>query len=354
MLSRQRSIDATGQVLQTTATIAGLGVNVVSNEVWDILGRRTELRATVGPSADFKNNYTFDNLGRVTKITQQGQGGRPVANKRVEYSYNTVGEVTNLFRHSHLLSQAPVMETAYGRDNLGRMTSMVHRNSPTNFAIYLSSYDAANRLTTSSRSTAGSTPGSESVSYNHDNIGQLTAASHSVVGWYSSYTETYSYDANGNRTGASGASVVPTLNNRIYRDGTGYEYVYDAEGNIVSKKVIGSQYAATHYVYDHRNRMTRAYGFNAAGSLVLDANYSYDAFNRRVKEEVDPDGYLGQPTTTTYSVYDTDDVILVLTAGGTHSNRYLHGPAVDEVLADENTQSTLWALAEKRGQNYFS
>jgi RHS repeat-associated protein len=40
-------------------------------------------------------------------------------------------------------------------------------------------------------------------------------------------------------------------------------------------------------------------------------------------------------------------VALVLTAGGTHSNRYLHGPAVDEVLADDNTQNTVWALRDQ-------
>jgi len=112
--------------LQTTADLAAVTPNVITNEVWDIAGRRTELRAKVGTADDFKNNYTFDIIGRVTKITQQGQGGRTVVNKRAEYKYDAAGEVSSMERHRDLVVFSPVLSTTYNRDNLGLLTSMKH------------------------------------------------------------------------------------------------------------------------------------------------------------------------------------------------------------------------------------
>jgi RHS repeat-associated protein len=52
---------------------------------------------------------------------------------------------------------------------------------------------------------------------------------------------------------------------------------------------------------------------------------------------------------TTITHYDGDDMVLVLAndSTGTLKNRYLHGEAVDEVLADENWQGVLWALPDQ-------
>jgi RHS repeat-associated protein len=104
----------------------------------------------------------------------------------------------------------------------------------------------------------------------------------------------------------------------------------------------------TVYAYDHRNRLFALSEFNSAGTNFKNVVYAYDVFNRRVIKGIDPDG--GAPQYTydyTYFVYDTDDIVLALKAGGVHSNRYLHGPAVDEVLADENTQNVLWPLRDQ-------
>jgi RHS repeat-associated protein len=81
----------------------------------------------------------------------------------------------------------------------------------------------------------------------------------------------------------------------------------------------------------------------------MDAKYTYDAFNRRVKTSVDPDGQLGQQQgyIDTYFVYDTDDVVLALQPSGALRNRYLHGPAVDEILADEQGSTVLWDLRDQ-------
>ncbi|MEX2139421.1 MAG: RHS repeat-associated core domain-containing protein [Pirellulales bacterium] len=329
--------DTLSQPLQTTATITGLGVNVTTNEVWDILGQRTELRATVGATADFKNNYTFDNLGRITQITQQDvTGGRTVADKRVVYNYNAAGDVLNMGRHSHLTSQSLIIASQYGRDAVGRVTSSQHfKNSQ--LAAYTSTFDAASRLTTSSRITNGAIGITETASYTNDNTGQLTGVSRSGA---APATETYSYDGAGNRTGATGVAYINNPNNRIHRDGA-YQYEYDAEGNIIQRWWLADSDARIDYTYDHRNRLVTMKQYDANNTLLKDISLQYDVFNRRVSKTVNT-------TASTYFVYDTDDVVLALTSTGAMGRRYLHGPAVDEILADEEANNLVqWALKDQ-------
>jgi hypothetical protein len=82
--------------------------------------------------------------------------------------------------------------------------------------MYTSAFDAAGRMTSSGRTTAGAMPASESVSYVHDATGQLTNLNRNGV------VVNYGYDATGNRN--YGTYGVGT-NNRITTDGT-YSYTY--------------------------------------------------------------------------------------------------------------------------------
>ncbi len=53
---------------------------------------------------------------------------------------------------------------------------------------------------------------------------------------------------------------------------------------------------------------------------------------------------------TTRYAYDGDDVALALSPAGSLTNRYLSGPAVDQVLADEDAAGNiLWTLADHQG-----
>ena len=79
--------------------------------------------------------------------------------------------------------------------------------------------------------------------------------------------------------------------------------------------------------------------FAAKGSHQSTFTFQYDVFNRRVVKS----GHL-----VNYFAYDTDDVLFALNSAGTVRNRYLHGPAVDEVLADEQFGGTvLWPLKDQ-------
>jgi RHS repeat-associated protein len=48
-------------------------------------------------------------------------------------------------------------------------------------------------------------------------------------------------------------------------------------------------------------------------------------------------------------VYDGQNIVLSFDGSGTQTHRYLHGTGVDQVLADENAQGTLWTLADHQG-----
>jgi RHS repeat-associated protein len=85
--------------------------------------------------------------------------------------------------------------------------------------------------------------------------------------------------------------------------------------------------------------------------------YTYDLFDRRIARKIDADGN-GVFETTQRFVYDGEDLILAF-SGSTNAltNRYLYGPATDEILADEQLSTTststagtvTWSLGDNLG-----
>ena len=77
--------------------------------------------------------------------------------------------------------------------------------------------------------------------------------------------------------------------------------------------------------------------------------YTYDAYNRRIAKVIDPDGAGSATAQTERMVYDGDNIALTFDGTGTQTHRYLYGPGVDQVLADETPTSVNWALADNQG-----
>jgi RHS repeat-associated protein len=183
-----------------------------------------------------------------------------------------------------------------------------------------------------------------STAYQYDAASQVTAATHT-----SQASESYQYDANGNRTN-TGTSTGG--NNRLLSDDR-YDYQYDAEGNRTrrTERATGKSEVLA---WDHRNRLTSVTTFSATGTKLATAEYTYDVFDRRIARRVDADGN-GVFETTQRFVYDGEDLILAF-SGSTNvlTNRYLYGPATDEILADEKittgTAGTVtWSLGDNLG-----
>jgi len=112
-------------------------------------------------------------------------------------------------------------------------------------------------------------------------------------------------------------------------------------------------------VYRNRLLAVKDYtGTATSGTLRQEVRYEYDTFNRRVARWVDTNGD-GTSNLEEFYVYDGDDVALDFVdangaAGGVSpglKTRYLHGPAVDQILAqeDESTGGVLWMLTDQLG-----
>jgi RHS repeat-associated protein len=176
--------------------------------------------------------------------------------------------------------------------------------------------------------------------YSYDDTDQLTGVTQSFQP-----NEVYSYDLNGNRTIAG---YQTTTNNRLQSDGT-YNYLYDDEGNLTRRTTIATN-ETTEYSWDYRNRLTQVTVKNAANVITRQVNFTYDALNRRIEKRVDPDGSGPSPATIERFIYDRDHIKLVFNGSNQLIRRYLHGPMIDQVLADEtNTSQVFWALSDHQG-----
>ncbi|NJM99049.1 MAG: hypothetical protein HC800_19590 [Phormidesmis sp. RL_2_1] len=172
------------------------------------------------------------------------------------------------------------------------------------------------------------------------NWDELTGGDHSYQA-----DEGYSYDNTGNRTNAG---YVAGDRNRLLSDGT-YNYAYDNEGNRTRRVNIATG-EITEYGWDTRNRMTSVVTKASGGSVIKAVEYTYDVFDRRIAKSVDGDGNGPAAPTQERFVYDGEHIALVFDGAGNQTSRYLHGPQIDQILAEETAAGEVrWALADHQG-----
>jgi RHS repeat-associated protein len=105
----------------------------------------------------------------------------------------------------------------------------------------------------------------------------------------------------------------------------------------------------TQYTWDYHNRLTSVITKDNSGIVTKSVAYTYDAYDRRIAKVIDSDGAGSDPAQTERMVYDGDNIALTFDGTGTQTHRYLHGPRVDEILADETTTGVNWALTDNQG-----
>ncbi|MEM9808263.1 MAG: hypothetical protein AAF959_23610, partial [Cyanobacteria bacterium P01_D01_bin.56] len=244
-------------------------------------------------------------------------------------------------RYSDLVANQLVTATSYSYDTLNRLEDITHANSTGTVAFYNYGYDDASRI-----SQITDIDGTNS--YTYDDRDQLIAADYSNA---ANPDETYGYDANGNRTNSSlhGNGYVTGDNNQLLSDGT-YNYTYDDEGNLLTRTEIATGNVRT-FTWDYRNRLIAVSDTDTTGNELQRVEYIYDAFDRRISKTVND-------SATTHFVYDGSDVLLDFvdpdgaagSAAATLDKRYLHGPAVDQVLAQEDSAGEVnWHLTDHLG-----
>ncbi|MCX7386418.1 MAG: hypothetical protein NTX48_07100, partial [Planctomycetales bacterium] len=348
------TFDNLGRVLTASNSGTTNIPTTVQTNVYDANSRRTQQTATVASVADYKNTWTWDNANRQTQVKQESQsGGISVAEKRVDFTYNTGGLFTGVKRYNDLAGTQIVANTTYTYDLLARLTALDHKNaSGGNLSNYTWTFDNDRRITNFTNIDGYS-------NYTYDSNDQVTVVDHSYQ-----TDETYTYDANGNRTNTG---YTTSTNNRLTSDGT-YNYTYDDEGNRISRTKI-SDSTKVEYTWDHRNRLTDVVFKNSGGTVTKKVQYQYDVFDRRIGKRIDADGN-GAYESATYWVYDDagkrdpntgtqlDDIVLEFndadgdgTGLATLTTRYLHGPQFDQVLASEAASGNVvtWALADHQG-----
>ncbi len=152
----------------------------------------------------------------MTQVTQQQQGTtRLVTPKRIDFTYNLAGERAKITRTADLAGTQVVATTTAQYDPAGRLTEWKHVQNSAGAEINRSTwtYDALGRPV-----TQGSVDGSTTFQY--DAASQVTAATHT-----SQTSESYQYDANGNRTTTG---TTNGDNNRLLSDDR-YDYQYDVK-----------------------------------------------------------------------------------------------------------------------------
>jgi RHS repeat-associated protein len=344
--------DDLGRTTAIVVTIAGLTPSVGLDQAFDAAGNRTQAAFAFGTTDDMVNDYTYDDLGRVTRIDQSSpQSGNTVAEKRIDLAYDAASRWNTIARYADVAGTDLVVESSWTYDNASRLTALTHVKDTTTLADYSWSFDSTGRVSQFDSATDGT------VDYTYDDTNQLTGADYDYQ-----TDESYSYDANGNRT-TTGYSTGD--DNRLTSDGA-YAYTYDAEGNrtarFVDEDASGTLNTGdtdiTEYTWDYRNRLTKVTErATFGGSATKATDFAYDYLNRLVSESADPDGAGEQGAEERYFAYDGNQIALEFdgTESSDLAHRYLWGPAVDQILSDEQVTSlnnrgeVLWPLADNLG-----
>jgi RHS repeat-associated protein len=318
--------------------------SVVLNYRYDAAGNLISMADTINGVTGGTNAYSYDALNRLGQLTQSGNN---ISDKRVNFAYNVLGQYTSVDRYSDLTGTQLVNRTNYSYDNLNRLTSLGHSNGTDNVAFYNYVYDAASRITQI-------TDVDGVTDYTYDNRSQLTGANH---GDSNNPDESYTYDANGNRTNSSvhGDGYQTGTGNRLTSDGT-YNYEYDNEGNLSKQTEIATG-KVQELTWDYRNRLVAIVDKDAAGNETQRVEFTYDALNRRIAKAVDTNPQDTTAAIVTQFVYDGEDVLLEFVdsdgvAGANQpvlTQRYWHGAGVDQVLAQESAGNVVWQLTDHLG-----
>jgi RHS repeat-associated protein len=188
----------------------------------------------------------------------------------------------------------------------------------------------------------------KTLDYSYDTVDQLTGVDYTGTG--TPADESHTYDDSGNRTNTG---YTTGDHNRLTADGT-YTYQYDANGNRTVRTEV-SDGTLTEYGWDHRNRLTSVTFKTSGGTVTKAVQYEYDAYNRLVTKKLDADGN-GTFEEKLHWIYDGNQPVLQFDGNTASdlSHRYLWGPAVDQLLADETVdnggpEDVLWPLTDWQG-----
>ncbi|MCP9494183.1 MAG: hypothetical protein MSG64_06985 [Pyrinomonadaceae bacterium MAG19_C2-C3] len=270
---------------------------------YDANGNRTELKLGTTTIA----TYGYDTLNRLAQLTD-GAGAT------VAYAYDVTNKLTSR-------SLPNGVTTAYRYDGLNRLTRLADATQTASITDNQYAYNATGNITQK-------VDGEGSQTYGYDTLDRLTSAARP-----NTPTESYAYDAVGNRTSSHQSANNTYQGFNKLASANGVTYQYDNNGNLITKT---DSAGTTTYIWDYENRLTRVVRPDG-----VSVNYKYDALGRRIERSTST----GQ---LTKFVYDNQDVVRDIYQDGTTTD-YLNGLGVDEKLRQTSAAGVFYFTADQLG-----
>ena len=200
------------------------------------------------------------------------------------------------------------LKSIYAYDNLSRLTSVLHQSGSTTLDGAAYTVDNAGNRTSRTPQPSGT-----ASNYGYDNIYELTGVTQG-----STTTESYTYDAVGNRLSSLNVSPYSYNTSNELTSTPNATYTYDYNGNTLTKT---DSNGSTNYAWDYENRLTSVTLPGGGGTV----SFKYDPFGRRI--------YKSSSTATSIYAYDGDNLVEETNSSGTAVARYSQGLNIDEPLA---------------------
>ncbi|HLZ11515.1 MAG TPA: DUF3750 domain-containing protein [Candidatus Acidoferrum sp.] len=256
--------------------------------------------------------YVYDTLIRLQTLTLPAA----ISAGSFGFSYDALSRRTSLTRPNSVT-------TSYGYDNLSRLLSVLHKAGTTTIDGATYTLDNAGNRTNRTLQPSG-----VSTTFGYDNLYQLLSATQGGAA-----TETYAYDAVGNRLSSLAGSYGYNNSNEM-NSAPGASFTYDNSGNTLSKT---DSTGTTNYTWDFENRLTSVTLPGTAGTV----SFKYDPFGRRI--------YKSSSSGTTIFAYDADNLIEEADSLGAAVARYSQGLNIDEPLAMLRSSATSFYNADGLG-----
>jgi len=257
--------------------------------------------------------YSYDSLNRLSSLAPPAA----IGGGSFGFSYDALSRRTSMTRPNSVT-------TSYAYDTLSRLLSVLHKKKTTTLdgAVYTVD-NAGNRLTRAPQPTGTAS------SYTYDPLYQLTAVQQGAT-----TTESYSYDAVGNRATSVGVpSYIYNGSNELTSSSLA-TFIYDNNGNTLSKAPSGG---TTTYTWDYENRLASVTLPGSGGTVT----FKYDPFGRRI--------YKSSSGGTSIFAYDGQNLVEETSASGTTVARYTQGESIDEPLAMLRSSATSYYDADGLG-----
>lgn len=263
------------------------------NYTYDEAGNIETLRSSNsnGVSVD----YDYDELNRLSSVKDNRLSG----NQTTGYTYDAVGNLQSYTYPNQVT-------TSYAYNNLNRLTTMTVSNASSNLASYQYTLGAAGNRTQAlengsrtvnyvyddlyrlTQETIANSAGSGTIGYQYDAVGNRLQRN-SSVSQVSNQSATFdtndrissdTFDDNGNTKASNGKIYNYDFEDKLTSTSSGITFVYDGDGNRVSKTVSG---VTTNYLVDTNNLTGYAQVVEEiqGGAVVKSYIYGHDLIAQR-------------------------------------------------------------------------